>query len=197
MAQKPNTQKTPTTATHWKSLADMPYIGAYALAGKKEMTLTIKNVVQELVIGNAGKKENCIVAYFQEPEKPMILNRTNCKTITKLYDTPIIEEWIGKKITIYKSTTSLMGEQVECLRIRPAVPQAEEKIYCQSCGAELTQVGGYDPKSLAAYTSGKYGKVLCGACATKIAQAIKEQEAIIAAEQAAAGKAEPNAPVEK
>ena len=40
--------------THWKTIADMPYLGAYALVGKKELVLTIKDIKQELVIGNAG-----------------------------------------------------------------------------------------------------------------------------------------------
>ena len=83
--------------THWKNLTEMPYLGAYSLVGKKEMTLTIKEIKQELVTGSAGRKETCIVAYFTDAEKPMILNRTNCKTISKIYDTPIVEKWQGKK----------------------------------------------------------------------------------------------------
>ena len=51
----------------------------------------------------------------------MILNRTNCKIISKLYDSPYIEDWAGKQITIYASTTKLAGEVVECLRVRPVV----------------------------------------------------------------------------
>ena len=107
--------------THWKQLANYDYLGAYSLNDKKEMTVTIKKVVQELVTVNAGRKENCIVAYFSDSDKPMILNKTNCKTITKLHGTPNIEEWQGKKITLFASTASLAGETVECLRIRPYV----------------------------------------------------------------------------
>ena len=32
-----------------------------------------------------------------------------------------IEDWAGKPITLYASTTKLAGETVECLRIRPKV----------------------------------------------------------------------------
>jgi hypothetical protein len=52
----------------------------------------------------------------------MILNATNCKTITKIYGTPQIEEWIGKPIQIFVSVEKIAGEPTECLRIRPAKP---------------------------------------------------------------------------
>ena len=163
--------------THWKTIADMPYLGAYALVGKKELVLTIKDIKQELVIGNAGKKENCIVAYFSEPEKPMILNRTNCKTITKIYDTPIIENWIGKKITIFASTTSLMGETVECLRIRPYPPVADKPApKCEECGADITGVGKMTAEAVAVYTEKKYGSKLCAECATRRAAETQQED---------------------
>jgi hypothetical protein len=55
-----------------------------------------------------------------ESQKPLILNATNSKSIQKLYG-PYIEDWAGKSITLYASTTQLAGESVECLRIRPTV----------------------------------------------------------------------------
>jgi hypothetical protein len=54
------------------------------------------------------------------------LNRTNCKTIAAIYKTPYIEQWKGKKITLYITTTKLKGEDVECLRIRNTAPQLPE-----------------------------------------------------------------------
>ena len=45
-----------------------------------------------------------------ENEKPMILNRTNCKTIAKLHGSPEVEDWVGKKIQIYATTTKVAGE---------------------------------------------------------------------------------------
>ena len=72
--------------THWKQLINTDYLGAYALKDGEDMVLTIKSVGQEVVTGIGGKKETCTVAHFTENGiKPMILNRTNMKTITKLY----------------------------------------------------------------------------------------------------------------
>jgi len=163
--------------THWKQLANYDYLGAYSLENGKDKTVTIKKIVQELVTGNGGRKENCIVAYFSDEEKPMILNKTNCKTIQKIYGTPLIEEWIGKKITLYASTTTLAGETVECLRIRPYPPVADKPApKCEECGADITGVGKMTAEATAIYTERKYGAKLCAKCATRRAAEESEKE---------------------
>jgi hypothetical protein len=95
----------------------------------KDLTVTILEVKRELITGDAGRKEECTVAQLKG-QKPMILNRTNCKTIAAIYKTPYIEQWKGKKITLYITTTKLKGEEVECLRIRnnaPALPELNKQ----------------------------------------------------------------------
>ena len=114
------------TLTHWKKLNNPDYIGAYSLDRGKDMTLTIDYVNREIITGTGGKKEECTVLHFKEAQKPMILNRTNAKTIQKIYGTPYIEEWAGKKITLFASVTKLADEEVECLRIRPVRPTLPE-----------------------------------------------------------------------
>ena len=109
---------------HWKQLINPDYIGAYTLNGQKEMNITIIKVVREMVTGNGGKKEECTVAKLKDM-KPFILNRTNSKTITKLAGSQYIEDWEGLTITVYSTTTSVAGETVECLRVRPMLPRIE------------------------------------------------------------------------
>ncbi|WP_186112045.1 hypothetical protein [Burkholderia gladioli] len=105
--------------THWKRLINPDYIGAYALNPDEDLTVTIDYVRREQVSGADGKKEECTVAHLKG-HKPLILNATNSKSIHKLYG-PYIEDWEGKQITLYASTTKAFGETVECLRIRPTV----------------------------------------------------------------------------
>lgn len=107
--------------THWKVLVNPLYIGAYMV--QSDVTVKITRVCREVVKGEGGKSEECTVAYL-EGTKPMILNRTNSKTIAKLYGSPFIEDWVGKLITIYPTTTKVAGETVECLRIRQVKPTA-------------------------------------------------------------------------
>ena len=160
---------------HWKQLANYDYLGAYSLDGMTELTVTIKSVTQELVTGNAGRKENCIVAHFSDNAKPMILNRTNCKTIQKIYSTPNIEEWVGKKIILFVSTASLAGETVECLRIRPYPPvTAKPDLTCTDCGCVIKIANKMSPESIAQYTVKKYGKQLCADCAGQLKAAAEQ-----------------------
>lgn len=110
--------------THWKRLINPDYLGAYSLPVGQDMTVVIESVGKEIVIGTGGKKDECTVARIQG-NKPMILNNTNCKTIAKLYGA-YIEDWTGKPITLFASTTKLAGDTVECLRIRPVVAKPQK-----------------------------------------------------------------------
>lgn len=84
--------------THWKKLENPDYLGAYALQPDQDLIVQIKSIAQENVYNpNNNKEEVCTVAHFVgENIKPMILNVTNCKTISKIYGTPYIEDWAGK-----------------------------------------------------------------------------------------------------
>ena len=115
------------TKTHWKQNFNYDYLGAYSLEPGQECILTIKDVRKQIVKGTHGQKEECTIAVFNEAvngeTKPMILNKTNCKVIEKLYKTPYIEDWTGKKITIYvQDGIKAFGEVVDALRIRQSIP---------------------------------------------------------------------------
>lgn len=107
--------------THWKKLTNPNYIGSYSLEPGEERTVTIESVSKELVKGPDGKEEECIVAKLKN-EKPLILNKTNCKTIAKVHESPYIEDWSGKKITLYVAKIKAFGERVDALRIRDKKP---------------------------------------------------------------------------
>lgn len=111
--------------THWKKLDNPNYLGAYSLMDGEttELTTTIEKVVIEDVKSERGS-EQCKVAYLKG-QKPMILNATNCKVIQKIYDTPYIEEWSGKQITLFVAKIKAFGDTVEALRVRPQKPKAK------------------------------------------------------------------------
>jgi hypothetical protein len=104
--------------THWKKEFNYDYLGSYSLLPNEERTLTIKETKKQKVKNVDGKEQECFVAYFVEDEKPMILNKTNCKMITKIYKTPFIENWNGLKIVIYSTPVKAFGEINDALRIK-------------------------------------------------------------------------------
>lgn len=106
--------------THWKVLQHPDYIGAYALMkGDKNIELNVKieSVRREIVTGPDGKKEECTIMTIP-PNKPMILNATNQKALTKAIGSPFIEDWSGKIVTLYVAKVRAFGETVDALRIK-------------------------------------------------------------------------------
>lgn len=158
--------------THWKKLTNPNYLGAYSIDNGQDLILTIKYVQEEKVTGTDGKKDDCVVCHFVENAKPMIFNATNMKTITKLYKTPYIEEWVGKKIQIGVEKVKAFGDVVEALRVRNKHPNIQPATLpkCEKCGNDIQPLSSMTAEQVAAYTKSKYGHALCSACATKMAQ---------------------------
>lgn len=120
--------------THWKKNFNYDYHGSYSLMPEQEVVLTISKVGKETVTGSGGSKEECTVCHFSEAingeKKPMILNKTNCKTIEKLYGTPFIEDWVGKRVTVYvEQGIKAFGDVVDALRIRPSIPSDKVRLF--------------------------------------------------------------------
>lgn len=162
---------------HWKKSFNPEYIGAYAFNPGEEKVGTIATVREEPVIGADGKKETCLVARFKERDLlPLILNVTNCKTITKIYKTPYIEDWIGKQIIMQVKQVKAFGDVVDAVRVKNEKPRTApaQEIVCEQCGQILKPFGTMDVKQLADYTQKKYGKHLCADCAKDAADKAKE-----------------------
>lgn len=112
---------------HWKSMMDRDYLFAFDLQGK-DCTVTIAKVTGGEIKGTGGKKSKKPLCYFRESkdQRPLGLNATNCKAIAAMYGNDTAG-WIGKRITIYPTTTSFGSETVDCIRVRPGVPTGKEK----------------------------------------------------------------------
>ncbi len=106
--------------THFKKLRNPSYIGSYELmvgANSVELNVTIDKAVKEMV-QNGDKKEEAMVIYLKG-HKPMIINSTNAKNISKALNSPYIEDWLGKEITLYVAKIRAFGENVDALRVKP------------------------------------------------------------------------------
>lgn len=106
--------------THWKTMCDKDYLYVFHLGGR-EVVVEIERVRGVELIGEKGKRTKKPAIWFVGKEKPLALNMTNGATIAALYG-PEVESWIGKKITLYPTTTEFGGKTCECIRIRPTIP---------------------------------------------------------------------------
>jgi hypothetical protein len=122
--------------THWKQNFNYKYAGAYELKSGETRTVTIKRFGNEEVVSTKGDKQMCFVVYFEDDKKPMVLNKTNCKTIEKLYG-PVIENWIGKSIIIEAQRVKAFGDIVDALRVKHIHPKINTLVDIASGKAKI------------------------------------------------------------
>jgi hypothetical protein len=108
----------------YRSMFDRDYIAAFDLAGK-DATITITKVEGRKLKSDRGEQLKPVI-WFEGSDKAFIGNKTNTKTIAAMYGNQT-EDWIGKQITIYPTTTDVGGETRECIRVRPGIPSARKK----------------------------------------------------------------------
>ena len=81
---------------------------------KRDLTLTISGLEEEAV----GKDDTKPVMRFTEIEKGFVINKTNAATITEILGTDRPAEWIGKKITLFKTTVPFGNEMKPAIRVK-------------------------------------------------------------------------------
>lgn len=111
--------------THYRKVFKSDHLGCADLEDYKEvghnLIFTIKLVKQEMNAKVAGKTISANIAYFDEPKvKPLVLNATNSKAISKITGSKFIEDWSNITVQLYiDPNAKLMGETVGGVRISP------------------------------------------------------------------------------
>jgi hypothetical protein len=103
----------------YRAMFDREYIGAWDLQGK-DVTVQIAKVEARKLKSQRGEDKKPVL-WFAGKEKAFVCNKTNAKTIAAMLGNDT-EAWIGKKITIYPTTTTAGGETVDCIRVRLRAP---------------------------------------------------------------------------
>jgi hypothetical protein len=112
--------------THFRSMFDSDFAGVWDLDGKDRI-VTITKVEPGTVGGQKGKKKDKkAILHFRELSKPFACNVTNARTIAGMYGSHV-QEWVGKRITLFATTTEFGRDTVECIRIRPTIPSGESE----------------------------------------------------------------------
>ena len=107
---------------HWKKTTNPNYIGSWDFEDGKDLIVQVKDIKREMIQSQQGKEEK-MVMYFENGVKPLILNKTNMKATEKATGTPMLDEWIGKKLQLYVAAVSAFGEMTMAVRIREFAPQ--------------------------------------------------------------------------
>lgn len=157
----------------FRKYMDKSFLGSWDVPDTGDLVLTVDYVAQDDVQNDRGKEKKLTIHFKENEYKPMICNTTNAKAISKAYGSTKVEDWVNKKISIYKATISAFGQTQECLRVREYAPKSDE-IFCECCGELITDHGQYKAKAIANNALTKFGKYMCFDCAS---QAKKNEEA--------------------
>ena len=109
------------------------YLKTAHLEGK-EWTLTISRLVIEDLRSRDGGTERKPCLYFAEIEakhkagksdhnRKLVLNKTQATVIAKLHGNET-DDWAGKRVTLYPTTTKFGRDTVDCIRVRERAPKA-------------------------------------------------------------------------
>ncbi len=80
-----------------------------------------KLVMTKVEIEPVADGEHKPILYFQGKDKGMVLNKINSNTISDAYGDDT-EDWMGKELVLYATTTDYQGKTVPCIRVRKPKP---------------------------------------------------------------------------
>jgi len=119
--------------THYRKIFKSDHLGVADLEEYLEqgsaLIFTISHVRQEINAKVAGKKINANIAYFEENIKPLVLNATNSKTMSKLCNSCFVENWQNIPVQLFiDKTAQLMGQVVGGVRVSPKVIRKQKPV---------------------------------------------------------------------
>lgn len=153
---------------HWKSLQGKEYLGSWDFDEGEEKVVTItaydsetiKNPLKDDDKNNKPK----VVLSFKECKK-CVMNTTNCETLTALFKSADVKDWVGKRIILHTEKVRGFGKMVDGIRVMNKLPK--DKYICQDCGKQIKAVGNKTDYEIAEGTKKRYGVEVCWACAEK------------------------------
>jgi hypothetical protein len=119
--------------THYRKVFKSDHLSFADLEDFKEqgsnLVFTISHVSQERGAKVAGKNIDANIAYFKENIKPLVLNATNSKTMSKLAGSCFIENWQNIPVQLYiDSNIKFAGDVVSGVRISQTKVSAKPEI---------------------------------------------------------------------
>ena len=158
----------------WEKIIDPNFLNA-ELIGEvgAERVVTIKDIDMAECYDDATKQKVQKQTVFFEECKPMVLNKTNAKTLKKLFspnsDNPA--DAFGHRIILKVENVKAFGKQTTGIRIRE---YSEEK--CPICGKAILPYAGRSVAEIKEISARNLGSVMCGECMKNKAKEKKDAE---------------------
>ena len=123
MPPKPLMENSMPLPDTYSELYPNRFLKSDLLKGRK-VTLTIRDIDVEELTGENNKKEPKVVMKFVERPLELVVPKTNGYCCKRMWgNNP--HDWIGKRITLFPSTTKFGRDTVDCIRIfgSPDIPE--------------------------------------------------------------------------
>lgn len=146
----------------WLKIIDPNFLSSENLGSAgTEIVVTIKDIDLAECYDEQTKQKVKKQSVFFEETKPLVLNKTNAKTLKKLFspndDNPA--NAIGKKVTLKVESVKAFGKMVDAIRIKEYTEQK-----CEECGAVLKPASGKTVAELIEISKRNTNKILCVKC---------------------------------
>lgn len=146
----------------WEKIIDPNFINAELLGDVgAEKVVTIKDIDMAECYDEGMKAKVQKQTVFFEECKPMVLNKTNAKTLKRLFspnsDTP--SDAFGHKVILKVEEVKAFGKKTTGIRIKE---YSEEK--CPVCGKAILPYAGKTVAEIKEISKRNLGSVMCGEC---------------------------------
>lgn len=149
----------------WEKVLDPNFINAELIGDVgAEKVVTIKDIDFKEAFDQRSNSKIKKRSLFFEECKPMVLNKTNIKTLIKLFgaDGSSPQACVGKKIVLYVDTTKVAGKPTTGIRIREYM-----ETRCNDCGEIVRPIPSKSVSELVEISKRNTGRVLCLKCMQK------------------------------
>lgn len=149
----------------WLKIIDPNHLSAEILGSVgTEKIVTIKDIRLDECYDNDSKKKVEKWCIFFDELVPMILNKTNSKTLKKLFspndDDP--SKCIGHKIILKVEEVKAFGKMTTGIRIKEY-----SEVKCDECGQAILPYNGKTVSQIIDISKRNFNKCLCGKCMVK------------------------------
>ena len=149
----------------WEKVLDPNFINAELIGDVgAERIVTIKDIDFKEAFDQKSNSKSMKQSLFFEECKPMILNKTNTKTLIRLFGTDGAnpQACVGKKIVLYVAAVKVAGKATTGIRIKEYV-----EIKCDDCGEIVRPTSLKSVSELVEISKRNTGRILCLKCMKK------------------------------
>lgn len=157
----------------WIKIIDPNHLSAEVLGSTgTEKVVTIKEIKEDECFDNkTNTKTSKYCVFFVEDIVPLILNKTNAKTLKRLFspNSDDVTKCYGHKIILKVEDVKFGRNMTTGIRIKE---YSEEK--CPICGDVIVPYAGKTVEEIKSISQNHYGEIMCGKCMKNKAKEGKE-----------------------